>query len=127
MPAVEFSRSRRVREITYEGLTYANTTSLHLFTLPDDARIIMWVINVETAFVDGTTTIDIGTSADPDYYVDGESIAAVGNVALGAHAVRPGAETTEPGSRIYANVGASNTAGSLDLTCIFSYQKDTPL
>lgn len=121
--ATRFVASRRVREITC-NVTYADTTSTKIFTLPQDFRIIDWIINVKTAVSGGTTTLDVGYVSDGDYFIDGVDVSSVGKasptIAVPGH-------TSEDHLDVYANLGASNTAGSVDITCIFSYEDGTPL
>lgn len=125
MEKESFKKSRRVREIT-TTLTYADTTSAKAFALPAGARIIQWVINVKTAFSGGTTEIDTGTSSDPDYLVDGASLAAQGNAVLATALKQPGYETTAV-TDVYMNVGAGNAAGEVDVTVLYSLQVDRRL
>jgi len=118
----EFVKSREVREVTVT-LTYADVTSALMFRLPNGARIIDWVINVGVAFAGGTAELDAGTINDGDYYVDGASLAAVGRAAIGTALIQPGAVVTAV-APIYMNVGAGNTAGEVDVTCLFSMETD---
>lgn len=119
-----FVLSRRVREITFT-VPYSQTTSTLIFTLPDDARLIDWIINVRTAVSGGTAELDIGTLSTSNYFIDGVDVSSVGK-ASPTIAV-PGYPTTVPNFEVYANMGAGNSAGSVDVTLIFSYAKDTPL
>jgi len=114
----EFVKSRKVRELTVT-LTYSDTTSAKMFTLPENARIIGWVLNVTTAFSGGTTELDIGTSSTSNYYVDAGSLAAVGQIVPSTTVLVPGPVLSAV-TGIYMNVGAGNTAGSVDVTCLFS-------
>jgi len=118
----EFVKSREVREMTVT-LTHADTTSAGMFKLPNGARIIAWIPNVATAFSGGTTTLDVGTSSNSDYYVDGASLATLGLAAIGNALVQAGAETTAV-TPVYMNVGAGNTAGEVEVTCLFSMETD---
>jgi len=122
--ATRFTLSRRVREVTCT-IPYSQTTSTKIFTLPDDARLIDFIVNVKTAVAGGTTTLDVGTNSDGDYFIDGVSVSSTGK-ASPTIAV-PGYLTTVPTFEVYASMGAGNTSGSVDLTLIFSYAKDTPL
>jgi hypothetical protein len=121
--ATKFIESRVIREITC-NLTYVDTTSARVFTLPKGARLVDWIINVKTAFAGGTTTLDIGTSSDGDYFIDGVAVNAVGKASPSV--LYPGYEVTTLGLDIYANVGGSNTAGSVDITLLFSMEQGTP-
>jgi hypothetical protein len=124
---VRFQHNRDVRELTIT-ITYADTSAGLAFKLPKGARIITWVLNVKTAFAGGTTTIDIGTRADTDYFIDGLTINAVGTVPLLITTVKhPGHVVTALMEEIFMNVGAGNTAGSVDVTCIYSIKQGTPI
>jgi len=123
MIATKFIESRVVREITC-NLTYADTTSAKIFTLPKGARLIDWVINVKTALVTGTTTLDVGIGSDGDYFIDGVAVNAIGKAS--PTVLYPGYEVTTLGLDIYANVGGSNTAGSVDITLLFSMEQGVP-
>ena len=117
-----FVKRRNVFELTVTlGIT--DTSSAKMFSLPKNARILQWVVNVVTAFATGTTELDIGTSSDGDYFVDGASLAAQGLAAIGTALKQPCNEPTTL-TDIYMNVGASNTAGSVKATCLFSIEQD---
>jgi hypothetical protein len=118
----DLSKQRNVRELTFT-LTYSDTTTAKMLTLPSGARIIAWFLNVKTAFSGGTAELDVGTSDDADSIMDGESISAVGQLAPGAELLQPGYETTDQVG-IYANVGVGNTAGEIDVTVLFSMDVD---
>ena len=55
----------------------ANTESSII--IPANSQIINIYVLVQTAWDGGTNTLDVGTSADPDLYVDGLSVASLGN------------------------------------------------
>lgn len=116
-------KARQVFEAMFT-LTYADTTAAVMFTLPAGARIIAVLPNVKTAFSGGTTTFSMGTSATATEIVNGESVAAAGNIDLGTHLASPGYETTAV-TPIYAVVGASNTAGEVDVSVLISTEKHT--
>ena len=114
----EYVKTRYIREYT-TTITYADTTSAEKFRLPTGSRIIAWVFNVVTAFSGGTTELDIGTATDQDYYVDAGDISAVGQIVPSTQVVIPGPELTTM-TPIYMVVGAGNTVGSVEVTCLFS-------
>ena len=121
--ATDFINSRRVREVTCT-VPYTQTTSAKILTLPEGSRILDWIPNVKTAFLTGTKTLDVGISSDADYFIDGVDVSSVGKAT--PTPLYPGHETTAL-TEIYASVGAGNTAGSVDVTCLFSLEIDTPL
>ncbi len=117
--------SREVRELT-TTLDKDDTSPTLLFTLPDKARIISWRANVRQAFSGGTATVSVGTEGVANYFVDGLSVAAVGETAPGTSVVKPG-EELDGMTRVYAAVGAGNSEGSVELTCVFSIKQGTPI
>jgi hypothetical protein len=122
METNSFEKSLRVRELTVT-LTYADTTSAVAFSLPKNARLIDWIFNVKTAFSGGTAELDIGKSDDSDYFADGVSLASAGKVHPTTEITQPGYRTTQV-QDIYMNVGASNTAGEVDVTLLYSIPVD---
>lgn len=119
-----FSKHLRVHELTVT-LTFADAVSAKMFSLPRYARLLDWVINVKTAFAGGTAELDIGSAADPDSIADGINVSAAGRVYPTTEIVQPGYRTTLQSEDIYMNVGASNTAGEVDVTLKFSYPVDS--
>jgi len=122
--ATSFVKSRRVREQTFT-LTYADTTASVVATLPAGARILAWICNTTIAFVTGTTTISIGYTSTSNELVSGHSVAAIGETEPSTTVALPGHETTAL-TEIYAKCGASNTAGTVHVTMVFSIEEGTP-
>lgn len=122
----EFIKTRRVLELTFT-LTYADTTAAKMFSLPSDVRIIGWFLNVTTAFSGGTTQINIGTtSASSNEIIAAQDVSSTGLQAVSTTLALPGYEPAAL-KDIYAVVGASNTAGAVKVTCVFSVPKAPPL
>ena len=56
--------------------------------IPANSQIVSIEVNVETAFNDsGNDLLEVGSSADPDLYINDVSIAAIGKIALGTAAL----------------------------------------
>ena len=124
---VKFQHNRDVRELTIT-ITHSDTTAALAFKLPKGARIITWVLNVKTAFVGTTTTLDIGIRTNTDYFIDGISVANVGTVPLLITDVLvPGHVVTALMEEIFMNTGAGCSVGSVDVTCIYSIEQGTPI
>jgi hypothetical protein len=82
------------------------------FTLPSRSVVIGAWINVLVAEVTGTTkTVDVGRESDPDGYLDGVDVSAVGvkNATVGA--LLP---TTGAGDAVGGGEVATFTSGSAD-------------
>jgi hypothetical protein len=119
--ATEFVKSREVREMT-ATLTFADTTGAELFKLPSGARVIDWIVNVQTAFSGGTTQLNVGTTAaSANEILAALTVSSAGKTAITTTLTLSGYETTAV-TPIYGVVGASNTAGEADVTCLFSLQ-----
>lgn len=114
---IKFQETKWVRSLTIP-LTYADTTAQRAFYLPQGAEIIDWIVNVPTAFAGGTTTLDVGIRGNPDYFIDGVAVNAVGKAA--PTMLIPGYIVTALMEEIWIQIGAGNTAGALRLTCLFS-------
>jgi len=125
MAEAKFKERRTLREITVT-LDYSDTSAVELFSLPKNARIVDWVVNVRTAFSGGTATLDVGKTDNTDYFIDGLDVSSAGKVALSTSVEKPG-EVLSAVTTIKALVGAGNSAGSLRLTCVFSVLQETPM
>jgi len=68
--------------------------------IPANSQITNMYVLVQTAWDGGTNTIDVGTSADPDLYVDGLATSSLGN-----HRVTAAATGTEAN---WKDVGTSD-------------------
>ncbi len=117
----KFTKSREVREMTVT-LDYTVSEELRLFLLPAGSRIIDWHVSVKEAFAGGAVQeLAVGTNDEP--ILEGVSLATAGRVALTTELVQPGFETTKV-TGIYAMIDDdTNTAGEVDLTCVFSVNK----
>lgn len=125
MAETKFKKSRVVREITVT-LDYEDTSAVDLFKLPDGARILDWFVNVRTAFSGGTMTLDVGKTDDTDYFIDGLDVSSAGKAALGTAVQKPGEELSDI-TYVKALVGSGNSAGELELSCVFSLKQETPI
>jgi hypothetical protein len=120
-----FVKSRNVRAAIFT-LTFADTTSAEMFKLPANALILDWIVNVQTAVSGGTTQLSVGTSADSAAYLAAVSVATAGKVTLTTTVADPGDETSVI-TPIYANLGAGNTAGQVQVICVYALQIDRKL
>lgn len=116
----------KMRRPTYElssTLTYADTTATKVFSLPDGARIIDWIVNVGTAFSGGSThELNVGyTSATGNEFLDSIDVSAAGKVTLTTKVSLAGHATTSI-TDVYMSV-VDGTAGSVLVTCLFSHEK----
>ena len=118
--------SFKVRRPIYElssTLTYSDTTAVKVFSLPDGARIISWVINVATAFSGGAThELNVGsTSATGNEFLNSVDVSTAGQVGLSTEVQLAGHVTTAI-TDVYMAV-TDGTAGSVLVTCVFSHEK----
>ena len=117
-----FKMRRPVYELS-STLTFADTTATKVFSLPDGARIIDWIVNVGTAFTGGATyQLNVGsTSATGNEFLATVSVATAGKVTLTTHVSLAGHVTTAI-TDVYMAV-TDGTAGSVLVTCVFSHEK----
>ena len=113
--------SRQVREVT---VTLKYDDLEQIVTIPKDTRLITAVINTKTAFVTGTTEIDMGILGSLESILADVSVAAQGSAIPTTEWQQWGYETTAV-TDIYITAGASNTAGEVDVTLILSGSFDT--
>ena len=90
--------------------------------IPANSQIINMYVLVQTAWDGGTNTLDVGTSADPDLYVDGLSVSSVGNHRATAAATGTEANWRDVGTSdvtiYYDSVAGGNGAGVLTVEYI---------
>jgi len=118
MATLEEFKKSRVARCVRATITYADTTAVRIFTLPRGARIYTWMIHVPTALVTGTTTFTVGTKASAAYFISAMTAAATGTYMPDTESAVPG-HTTTALTEVYATVGASNTAGTIIIDCVF--------
>jgi len=106
---VSMAQSAAVTEVNAFGTTE--------IIIPAGSQITNIYVLVTTAFDNGTNTIDVGTSADTDLFVDGLTVSSVGNHRVGA--AQTGTETswkntgTSDTTIVFISPGSGNGAGIL--------------
>ena len=90
--------------------------------IPANSQIINIYVLVQTAWDGGTNTLDVGTSADPDLYVDGLAVTALGNHRVSAAATGTEANWKDIGTSdvtiYYDSVAGGNGVGVLTVEYI---------
>jgi hypothetical protein len=90
--------------------------------IPANSQIINIYVLVQTAWDGGTNTLDVGTSADPDLYVDGLAVTALGNHRVTAAATGTEANWKDIGTSdvtiYYDSVAGGNGVGVLTVEYI---------
>ena len=85
--------------------------------IPANSQITNMYVLVQTAWDGGTNTIDVGTSADPDLFVDGLAATALGNHRVTAAATGTEASWKDIGTSdvtiYYDSVAGGNGVGVL--------------
>jgi len=116
---IKFQEMKWVRSLTIP-LAYSDTTAQRAFYLPQGAEILDWIVNVQTLFAGAgaTTTLDVGIRGNPDYFIDGVAVNAVGRAVPSI--LIPGYVVTALMEEVWVQIGAGNTSGALRLTCLFS-------
>ena len=102
---------------------YGDTAAKLVGSLPANATIISAKALVTTAFNSGTSNLlDIGTSADPDHYVDGTDLSSTGAIACTLVVGNVGIQDTNASTPIYAThipAGTAATTGACEVIIEF--------
>ncbi len=103
-------------------LAYTDTVAKTLFTIPDGAYIVEWVLNVTTAFnSDGTDLVQIGVSGTASKYALNLDVAATGLKTTGVVLTQVG--VAQSGAQIvtgiYANGGSAASTGAMTIICMY--------
>lgn len=103
--------------VKHATVTYADTTAAELFDLPPDSYLVGIEVDVQTAFAGGTTTIDVGTGADGDHYIDGLDVSTTGRKS--PTLLEMAESQGERPVTITATAGAGNSQGSCTLLVLY--------
>lgn len=105
-------------------IAYTNTTAKAMFTIPDGAVPVEWVINVTTLFNDsGTDLLDIGVSGTQEKFaadvdVSSAGLKTTGVVLAQVGAVQSGAQAV---TAIYAGQNANANQGAAVVICRYFF------
>lgn len=110
-----------------ENFVFGDTAAKLIGSLPANAAIVRAYAVVSTAFDSGTSNvIDIGTSGDPDHFVNDIDVKTSAGVIAGTViAGTAGVQDADGSTEIYAThvpVGTAATAGACEVVVEF-YQK----
>ena len=105
-------------------ITYLNTTAKNLFTLPRKAKVLFFLVDVNTAFNDsGTDLLDIGIPTDAVYFADDVIVSVAGQVMVQQSNLGDIGNVPRVVQGKYIGQNSNATAGSLTVTCVFSHYK----
>lgn len=100
-------------------LAFTDTVAKTLFTLPDGAVIVEWILNVTTAFDDAVTdVIDIGVTGTAQKYAASVDVIATGLKTVGVDLTQIG--VAQSGAQIVKGIytpATSATAGAMTILC----------
>lgn len=100
-------------------VTYTDTTEKTLFELPEGAVILDIIVDVVTAFDDGTSNVlDIGDGTTANHYVNDLDVSATGQTVTGWSNL--GAVTNLPVTATYVSGGGTETAGEATVTVLYA-------
>jgi hypothetical protein len=104
------------------AVTEVNAFGTTDIIIPANSQITNVYVLVTTAFDNGTNTIDVGISSDTDLFVDGLSVASVGNHRVNASSTGTEANWKNTGSSdqtlVFISPGTGNGAGILTVEYI---------
>jgi hypothetical protein len=106
--------------VKFSAFAYTVASGTALFTLPNNAEIIGWTLNVTTAFNAATTnTLDIGIAGTQQQFAATLALGVAGQFVVGF--VPSQLFTRLPGSQTvtvrYNQTGAAASAGAATLMC----------
>jgi len=103
-------------------LTYLdNTKTIELFTLPASARILRFMVDVETAFDDtGTDLLDIGKIGLPEFFAADINVAVATQIIVEQYELGSIGERLITVTAVYAGQNSNATAGKAHISCIYS-------
>lgn len=110
-------------------IVFTDTTKT-MFVLPARSQIIEFYVDVTTAFDGTTNTLDVGTAADPDAFVDVAALGAAARV-LGSSTAAVLANYADVGSddvsvQATYNQTGTPTAGAARVTVVYAVNKVLP-
>jgi len=109
-------------------ILFTDTTAITVGSIPSNAYVVDIIVNVETLFNSGgADTIDIGTVADPDHFVDGVVVSATGKASvtlLNGGIVQNSNDPTIV-QAIYIPAATAPSAGKAKITVLYAYNEDS--
>ena len=104
------------------AVTEVNAFGTTDIIIPANSQITNVYVLVTTAFDNGTNTIDVGIASDTDLFVDGLSVASVGNHRVNASSTGTEANWKNTGSSdqtlVFISPGTGNGVGVLTVEYI---------
>lgn len=109
--------------VKHANATFEDTTAATLFTLPQGAVIVQWVVNVSEAFNDGTAAVvDLGDGTTADRFAADLDVSTLGQLvtgfATGELFSTPLAADT-PVAATYTGTADDATEGIATVACIY--------
>ena len=102
-------------------VTYKDTTAKELFTLPSNAKILFFLVDVQTAFNDsGTDLLDLGKTGDGDFFADDIDVSAATQIMTQQYELGDVGDGIKTITGTYVGQNSNATAGKAVVTCVYS-------
>jgi len=99
-----------------------DTVAKNLFTLPANAVILYFLVDVDTAFnSSGTDFLDIGKSGNANFYANDVDLSAIGQIMVQESNLGDIGSSVLQITGIFVQSVADATAGVADVTCVFGH------
>ena len=118
-------KNRGVYEKTTE-LRYAHEgVSQNLFTLPKNARVLFFLIDVDTAFDDtGTDLLDLGKAGLAEFWAADVDLSSAGQVMVQQSNLGDVGSNPVVVTGLYTGQNNNATAGIAKITCVYSHWRN---
>lgn len=103
-------------------LNYTDTAAKNLFTLPKNAMVLFFLVDVDTGFNDsGTDLLDLGKTGTATYFADDINVATAGQVMVQQTNLGDIGSAVIQVTGTYAGQNSNATAGQATVTCVFAH------
>lgn len=105
-------------------VTYQNTTTKNLYTLPKNAVVLAYLVDVDTAFNDsGTDLLDIGKVGTQEHFAADINVATAGQIWAQQTNLGDTGDYPVVVTGTYTGQNSNATAGSATVTCLYGHWK----
>lgn len=102
-------------------VTYKDTAAKNLFTLPANAEVLFFIVDVKTAFNDsGTDLLDIGKQGSAEFFAKDIDVGTATQVFVTQYELGDIGDRVLEVQATYAGGSADATAGSAEVICVYT-------
>src|SRR3990167_921362 len=105
-------------------VTYLDTSVKNLFTLPKNAMVMAFLVDVDTGFNDsGTDLLDIGVTGTADHFANNVNVATAGQVWVQEANLGDSGDNHVVVTATYTGQNSNATTGTCTVTCLYGHYK----